>query len=113
MPVEPGRLGSERRTVHALDSATVARWRAHKKRCARLGKGYCYRAPRAGPTHSVAALTSGVLIGGVRVGVVRRTRCGAPCQEAVAQVFADLPEGSEKGGAIQVMLAGKRCSATC
>jgi len=76
LPVEPVRLGSERRTVPALDSSTGARWRANKKRCARLGKGYCYRAPRAGPTHSVAALTSGVLIGGVRVGVVRLTPAG-------------------------------------
>jgi len=44
----------------------------------------------------VAALTTVVLIGGVRVGVVRRTRFGATCQEAVAQVFADLPESPGK-----------------
>jgi hypothetical protein len=37
-----------------------------------------------------------VLIGGVRVGVVRRTRFGATCQEAVAQVFAALPASPEK-----------------
>jgi hypothetical protein len=44
----------------------------------------------------VAALTTVVLICGVRVGVVRRTRFGATCQEAVAQVFADLPESPAK-----------------
>ena len=46
VPVEPVRLGSERRTVHAIDSSTVARLRANKKRCALLGKGYCHRARR-------------------------------------------------------------------
>jgi len=48
------------------------------------------------PANIVAALTTVVLIGGVRVGVVRRTRFGATCQEAVAQVFADLPESPGK-----------------
>ena len=96
LPVEPVRLGSERRTVHAVDSSTVARLRAHKKRCALLGKGYCHHAQRAVPANLVAVLTTVVLIREVRVGVVRRTRFGAPCQEAVAQVFADLPESTEK-----------------
>jgi hypothetical protein len=44
----------------------------------------------------VAVLTTVVLIGGVRVGLVRRTRCGTTCQEAVANIFADLPESAEK-----------------
>ena len=96
LPVEPVRLGSERRTVHAIDSSTVVRLRANKARCALLGKGYCYRAQRAVQANIVAALTTVVLIRGIRVGVVRRTRCGATCQEAVAQVFADLPESPEK-----------------
>jgi hypothetical protein len=91
LPVEPVRLGRERRTVHAIDSSTVARLRANKKRSALLGKGYCHRAQRAVPANLVAVLTTVVLIGGVRVGLVRRTRCGATCQEAVAQVFAALP----------------------
>src|SRR5262245_65686969 len=39
LPVEPVRLGSERRTIHALDSSTVVRLRANKKRSALLGKG--------------------------------------------------------------------------
>jgi hypothetical protein len=96
LPVEPVRLGSERRTVHALDSSTVARLRANKKRCALLGKGYCHRAQRAVQANLVAALTTVVLIGGVRVGLVRRTRFGATCQEAVAKVFAALPKSIEK-----------------
>jgi hypothetical protein len=96
LPVEPVRLGRERRTVHAIDSSTVARLRANKQRCALLGKGYCHRAQRAVPANLVAALTTVVLIGGIRVGVVRRTRFGATCQEAVAQVFAVLPASPEK-----------------
>jgi len=96
LPVEPVRLGQERRTVHALDSSTVARLRANKKRCALLGKGYCPRAQRAVQANLVAALTTVVLSGGVRVGVVRRTRFGGTCQEAVAHVFAALPQSLEK-----------------
>jgi hypothetical protein len=96
LPVEPVRWGSERRTVHAIDSSTVVRLRANPKRCARLGKGYCQRAQRAVPANIVAALTTVVLIWGIRVGMVRRTRFGATCQEAVAQVFADLPASPEK-----------------
>lgn len=96
LPVEPVRLGSERRTVHAVDSSTVARLRANKKRSALLGKGYCHRAQRAVQANLVAVLTTVVLIGGVRVGLVRRTRFGATCQEAVANVFADLPASTEK-----------------
>lgn len=96
LPVEPVRLGSERRTVHAVDSSTVARLRANPKRCALLGKGYCHHAQRAVPANLVAVLTTVVLIRGVRVGMVRRTRFGATYQEAVAQVFADLPESPEK-----------------
>jgi hypothetical protein len=96
LSVEPVRLGQERRTVHASDSSTVVRLRANKARCARLGKGYCPRAQRAVQANLVAALTTVVLIRGIRVGVVRRTRFGATCQEAVAQVFADLPESPQK-----------------
>ena len=48
------------------------------------------------PANLVAALTTVVLIGGVRVGVVRRTRFGATCQEAVAKAFAALPASPEK-----------------
>jgi hypothetical protein len=96
LPVEPVRLGSARRTVHAIDSSTVVRLRANRKRSALLGKGYCHRAQRAVQANLVAALTTVVLMGGVRVGLVRRTRFGATCQEAVANIFADLPESQEK-----------------
>jgi hypothetical protein len=96
LPVEPVRLGSAQRTVHAIDSSTVVRLRANKKGGALLGKGYCQRAHRAVQANIVAALTSVVLIRGIRVGMVRRTRFGNTCQEAVAQVFADLPESPEK-----------------
>jgi hypothetical protein len=96
LPVEPVRLGRERRTVHAVDSSTVVRLRANKKRSALLGKGYCHRAQRAVQANLVAVLTTVVLIDAVRVGLVRRTRFGATCQEAVAKIFADLPESPEK-----------------
>ncbi len=96
VPVEPVRLGSERRAVPALDSATVVRRRANKKRGALLGKGDCPRAQRAVPATLVAALTTVVRIRGLRGGVVRRPRFGATCPEAVAQVFADRPESPEK-----------------
>lgn len=96
LPLEPVRLGSEQWTVHAIDSSTIARLRAHKKRCALLGKGYCQRAQRAVQANIVAVLTTVGLIGGSRVGVVCRTRCGATCQEAVAKIFAELPASPEK-----------------
>lgn len=96
LPVEPVRLGQEQRTVHAIDSSTVVRLRANKKRSALLGKGYCHHAQRAVQANLVAALTTVVLIDGVRVGLVRRTRFGATCQDAVAHLFAALPQSSEK-----------------
>jgi hypothetical protein len=96
LPVEPVRWGRERRTVHAIDSSTVVRLRANPKRCALLGKGYCQRAQRAVQANLVAALTTVVLIGGIRVGVVCRTRFGATCPEAVANVFTALPKSPEK-----------------
>jgi hypothetical protein len=96
LPVEPVRLGSARRTGHAIDSSTVVRLRANQQRSALLGKGYGHRAQRAGPANLVAALTTVVLMGGGRIGLVRRTRLGATGQEAVANIFADLPESVEK-----------------
>src|SRR5262245_59410430 len=96
LPVEPVRIGSEQRTMHDLDTSNVTRTRANKKRCALLGNGYCHRAQRAVLGNLVATLTSVVLIGGVRVGLVRRTRFGATSQEAVAHIFADLPKSTEK-----------------
>src|SRR2546430_7102522 len=90
LPLEPVRLGREHRQVNAIDSSTIARLRAGK-RLALAGKGYCHRAGRAIRANIVAALTTVVMIEGVRVGLVRRTRFGASCEEAVARVFAGLP----------------------
>ena len=95
LPVEEVRLGSGERTVHAIDASTIARLRA-STRCALLGKGYCHRAQRAVRANIVAALTTVVLVQGVRVGLVRRTRFGASCEAAVAQLFADLPDSSQQ-----------------
>src|SRR5207302_136979 len=90
LPVEPVRLGMAQREVNAIDSSTIVRLRAGK-RLALAGKGYCHRAGRAVRANIVAALTTVVMIEGVRVGLVRRTRFGASCEEAVARVFAALP----------------------
>jgi hypothetical protein len=93
LPVEPVRLGE--RSVHAIDSSTIVRWRAGE-RCGLLGKGYCHRARRAVKATIVAVLTSIVRVQGVRVGLVRRTRFGSSCAQAVAEVFAALPPSTEK-----------------
>jgi hypothetical protein len=95
LPVEPVRLGSEQREVLALDSSTIARWRSGA-RLALAGKGYCHRAGRAVRANIVAAVSSVVFIGGVRVGLVRRIRFGASCEEAVDKLFNDLPESVGK-----------------
>jgi hypothetical protein len=96
VPVEPVRLGVEQRTMQAIDSSTVVRLRATPQKCARLGKGYCHRAQRAVRANIVAVLTTVVFVGGVRVGLVRRTRLGTTCEEAVAALFTDLPVSPEK-----------------
>src|SRR5437660_8243046 len=103
LPLEPVRLGREHRQVNAIDSSTIARLRAGK-RLALAGKGYCHRAGRAVRANIVAALTSVVMIQGMRVGLVRRTRCGASCEEAVARVFEDLPPA--QGKRLRVVDAG-------
>src|SRR6267142_5925737 len=90
VPVEPVRLGTAQREVNAIDSSTIARLRAGP-RLALAGKGYCHRAGRAVRANLVAALTTVVMIQGVRVGLVRRTRFGPRCQDAVARVFDELP----------------------
>jgi DDE family transposase len=95
LPIEPVRLGSEQRTVHAIDSSTIARWRS-RKASSLLGKGYCAHAQRAVRANIVAALTSVVLIRGVRVGLVRRTRLAKSGEHAVAAVFRDLPVSTTK-----------------
>lgn len=90
LPIEPVRLGREHREVNAIDSSTIARLRAGP-RLALAGKGYCHRAGRAVRANIVAALTAVVMIHGVRGGLVRRTRFGPRCQDAVARVFDALP----------------------
>ena len=90
LPLEPVRLGREHREVNAIDSSTIARLRAGP-RLALAGKGSCHRAGRAVRANIVAALTTVVMMQGVRVGLVRRPRFGPSCQDAVARVFEDLP----------------------
>jgi hypothetical protein len=68
LPAEPVYLGSKQREVNAIDSSTIARWRA-----------------KAGQKI--------VFIAGIRVGLVRRVRFGTSCEAAVAAVFDDLPKG--------------------
>ncbi len=95
LPVEPVRLGSEERELVALDTSTIARLRAGA-RLALAGKGFCHRAGRAGRANIVAAATSIVMIRGVRVGLVRRTRFGARCEDAVETLFHALPPSESK-----------------
>src|SRR5215468_4389800 len=90
VPIEPIRLGTAQREVNAIDSSTIVRLRAGT-RLALAGTGSCHRAGRAVRANIVAALTTVVMIAGVRVGLVRRTRFGASGEEAVARVFAALP----------------------
>jgi hypothetical protein len=103
VPVEPVRLGTAQREINAIDSSTIARLRAGP-RLALAGKGYCHRAGRAVRANLVAALTTVVMIEGVRVGLVRRTRFGVSCEEAVARVFEDLPPA--QGNRLLVVDAG-------
>ncbi len=61
-----------------------------------LGKGYYHRAGKAVKANIVVAVSTIVLIAGVRVGLVRRVRFGLSCEEAVASIFKDLPECQQK-----------------
>src|SRR4029434_5678721 len=51
---------------------------------------------RAVRANIVAAATSIVMIGGVRVGIVRRARFGARCEDAVETLFHALPPSACK-----------------
>jgi len=95
LPVEPVRLGSEGRELVALDTSTIARLRSGA-RLALAAKGYWHRVGRAVRANIVAAATSIVLIRGVRVGLVRRVRFGASCEQAVDHLFAALPPTESK-----------------
>ena len=90
LEAEVVRLGDKQRAVQALDTSTIARFRA-AKRLGAAGKGYWGRAGRAVRANLVATINSVVLINGIRLGVVRRTRFGASCEQAVAALFKELP----------------------
>jgi hypothetical protein len=90
LPVEPVRLGCEGRALVAIDTSTMVRLRAGA-RLALAGKGFCHRAGRAVRANLVAAATSIVMIGEVRVGIVRRTRFGARCADAVETLLHAWP----------------------
>lgn len=95
LPVEPVCLGEAQRELVAIDTSTIARLRAGA-RLALAGKGFCHRAGRAVRAHIVAAATSTVMIQGVRVGLVRRTRFGARCEDAVEALMHALPPSVNK-----------------
>ncbi len=95
LPVEPIYIGTKKREVNAIDSSTIARWRAQVGMDL-LGKGYYHRAGKAVKSNIVAVVTTIVIIAGVRVGLVRRVRFGTSCESAVANVFEDLPQCQHK-----------------
>ena len=95
LPVEPVRIGVQQREVNAIDSSTIARWRAQLGMDL-LGKGYDHRVGKAIRGNIIAIVTSVVFIAGVRVGLVRRVRFGDNCEAAVAAVFRDLPKSQSK-----------------
>lgn len=91
LAAEPVRIGPKQREVQALDTSTIARFRAVRKLGA-AGKGYWGRAGKAVRANIVATINSVVLVGGIRMGIVRRTRFGATCEDAVTKLFAELPK---------------------
>jgi len=95
LPVEPVYIGSKEREVNAIDSSTIARWRA-KAGMDLLGKGYYHRAGKAVKANIVAVVTTIVFIAGVRVGLVRRVRFDTSCEAAVSTIFDDLPKCQHK-----------------
>ena len=88
-------LGPHHRQVIAVDSSTIARWRA-VNRLVLEGKGYYHRAARAVRANIVALATSVVIINGKRVGLVRLARFAPTCEQAVEKVFEDLPKTDDK-----------------
>lgn len=95
VPVEAGRLGRAPRTVPALDSSPSARGRSRTPSPG-LGTGDCPRAQRAVRANLVAALTSVVLIRGVRVGLVRGTHLAKRSAHAVAALCRARPASPTK-----------------
>lgn len=103
LKAEVVKLGSSDREVQAIDSSTIARFRA-LKRLEPEGKAYWGRAGKAVRANIVAALTSVVIIEGIRLGIVRRTRFGSSCEVAVENLFNELPDCS--GNRLLVVDAG-------
>jgi hypothetical protein len=101
--VEPVRLGPLERGIDAIDSSTIARLRSGAK-LALAGKGYDHRAGRKVRANLVAVLTTVMMIGSTRVGLIRRVRFGASGEEAVAAIFRDAPQ--DAGPRLQVVDAG-------
>ena len=90
LPLDPVRLGREHREVNAIDSSTIAvcgRARAWPWRAQATAIGL------AGPCGPISwpPWASVVMIHGVRVGLVRRTRFRTSCQDAVARVWRSPP----------------------
>jgi hypothetical protein len=110
LPVAPVCLGEAQREGHAMDSSTIARLRAGP-RLALAGKGDGHRAGRAVRATIVAALTRVVMIGGGRVGLVRRTRLGSSGHDAVERLCADLPPAT--GQRLRVVEAGLATKEQC
>lgn len=95
LEVEEVRVGTEERKVEAVDSSTIARWRAGKG-LKWIGKGYCGRVGKAVKANVVAVVTRVVKVKGVRVGLVRRVRFGRTSEEAVGEVIQTKEEGGGK-----------------
>jgi hypothetical protein len=95
LEVEEVRVGKERRKVEAVDSTTIARWRAGKG-LKWIGKGYCGRVGKAVKANVAAVVTRVVMVKGMRVGLVRRVRFGETSEEAVKAVIKVKEEGEGK-----------------
>ncbi|MDJ0679087.1 MAG: hypothetical protein QNJ18_04405 [Xenococcaceae cyanobacterium MO_167.B52] len=90
MPVQPVKLGEKQREVLAIDSSTIARWRA-KVGMELLGKGFHHRAGKAIKANIIAAVTTVVFTSGVGVRLVRRVRFGDSCaQSCCLQGFTQI-----------------------
>lgn len=95
LEVEEVRVGRERRKVEAVDSTTIARWRAGKG-LKWIGKGYCGRVGKAVKANVAAVMTSVVMVKGMRVGLVKRVRFGQTSEEAVQEVIQTKEQGGGK-----------------
>lgn len=81
--------------MEAVDSTTIARWRAGKG-LKWIGKGCCGRVGKAVNANVAAVVTSVVMVKGRQVGLVRRVRYGKTSEEAVKAVIKVKEEGEGK-----------------